>query len=149
MRKKSKYRPKTVRTDNMGWIKAGFTPVAQVPTAGLVLRALNLSALDSLVLGKGTGEDSHALREAFVMALCLTKINPKLGADWVPELQAAKAASFAMHERGERTGRFLFTGPEMQAVKEGMRIHAQQLEECTVKEMEQGIDLAISTKGQA
>lgn len=146
MRKRSSYRPKGVRLDNMSWVRAGFKPVGSVPKAGVHLKLANVAAMDALILGHGTGDHSHTMREAFDMALCLPKVNPKLGADWVPELQAAKDAAYAAHERGERTGRFLFTGPEMQAIKQGMEIHTQQLEECTVQEMERAIHLARTSK---
>jgi hypothetical protein len=146
VRKRSSYRPKGVRLDNMSWLKAGFMPVGRVPTAGIHLKVANMSALDALTLGQGTGIHSHTLREAFEMALCLTRINADLGADLLPELQAAKDASFAAHARGETTGRFLFTGPEMQAVKLGMEIHIQQLDACTVQEMERALLLAVKEK---
>jgi hypothetical protein len=146
MRKRSNYKPKGVRLDNMSWIKAGFKPVGSVPKAGTSLKLTNQSAMDSIILGHGTGDHSHTLREAFDMAVCLPRINPKLGADWLPELTAAKNAAYAAHDRGERTGRFLFTGPEMQAIKQGMAVHTQQLEECTVQEMERALVLVATTK---
>ena len=146
MRKKSSYKPRGVRLDNMSWIKAGFKPVGSVPKAGTSLKLTNQSAMDAIILGHGTGDHSHTLREAFDMAVCLPRINPKLGADWLPELTAAKDAAYAAHDRGERTGRFLFTGPEMQAIKQGMAVHTQQLEECTVQEMERALVLVATTK---
>jgi hypothetical protein len=146
MRKRSTYKPKGVRLDNMSWIKAGFKPVGSVPKAGTGLKLANQSAMDSIILGHGTGDHSHTLREAFDMAVCLPRINPKLGADWLPELTAAKDAAYVAHDRGERTGRFLFTGPEMQAIKQGMAVHTQQLEECTVQEMERALALVATTK---
>ena len=146
MRKKSSYRPKGVRLDNMSWVRAGFKPVGSVPKAGVHLKLNNLEALEALIKGQGQGVDSHAMREAFDMALCLVKVNKKLGADWKPELKAAKAAAYAMHDRGEATGRFLFTGPEMQAVKLGMTVHIQQLDECTVQEMEKALVLVVAAK---
>lgn len=149
MKKKSKYKPKGLRLDNMSWIIAGFKPVGSVPKAGVHLKLANVTAMDALIKGEGTGDHSHTMREAFDMAVCLPRINPALGADWLPELQAAKDAAYAMHDRGERTGRFLFTGPEMQAVKAGMEIHTQQIEECTVQEMERAIHMALTTKAAA
>jgi hypothetical protein len=146
MRKKSSYRPKGVRLDNMSWVRAGFKAVGSVPKAGVHLKLGNLEALEALIKGQGEGVDSHTMREAFDMALCLVRVNKKLGADWKPELKAAKAAAYAMHDRGEATGRFLFTGPEMQAVKLGMTVHIQQLDECTVIEMEKAIKLVVSEK---
>jgi hypothetical protein len=146
MRKKSSYKPRPVRADNMSWVKAGLKPVGSVPEAGIHLKLGNMAALEALVKGQGEGVDSHTMREAFDMAVCLPKINKKLGADWLLELKAAKAAAYAAHERGERTGRFLFTGPEMQLIKAGMEVHIQQLEECTVQEMERALVLVKSTK---
>jgi hypothetical protein len=146
MRKKSSYKPKGVRMDNMSWIKAGFKPVGSVPKAGLSLKLANVAAMDAIIAGHGTGDHSHTMREAFDMAVCLPRINPKLGADWLPELQAAKDAAYAAHERGERLGRFLFTGPEMQLIRAGIEVHTQQLEECTVQEMERALVLAATTK---
>jgi hypothetical protein len=149
MRKKSSYKPRGVRLDNMSWVIAGLKPVGSVPKAGIHLKLGNMAALEALVKGQGEGIDSHTMREAFDMALCLTKVNKKLGADWVPELKAAKDAAYAAHDRGEATGRFLFTGPEMQAVKQGMEIHIQQLDECTVQEMERALVLVTTSKAAA
>jgi hypothetical protein len=130
----------------MSWVIAGLKPVGSVPKAGTALKLGNMAALDAIILGHGTGDHSHTMREAFDMAVCLPKINKKLGADWLPELKAAKDAAYAAHARGERTGRFLFTGPEMQLIKAGMEVHIQQLEECTVQEMERALVLVASTK---
>jgi len=146
VRKKSSYKPRPVRADNMSWVIAGLKPVGSVPKAGTALKLGNMAALDAIILGHGTGDHSHTMREAFDMAVCLPKINKKLGADWMPELKAAKDAAYAAHARGERTGRFLFTGPEMQLIKAGMEVHIQQLEECTVQEMELALVLVASTK---
>jgi hypothetical protein len=146
VRKRSKYKPKGVRLDNMSWVRAGFKTVGSVPKAGTSVKLGNMAALDAIILGHGTGDHSHTMREAFDMAVCLPKINKKLGADWLLELKAAKDAAYAAHERGERTGRFLFTGPEMQLIKAGIEIHTQQLEECTVQEMERALVLVARTK---
>ena len=149
MRKKSKYKPKTVRPDNLSWVLSGMRSVASVPKAGVGLLLANSTAMDAIIKGEGTGVFSHTLREAFSMAVQMPKVRASLGADWLPELNAALEATNAMHERGERTGRFLFTGPEMQLVKVGMEIHTQQINECTVKEMEQSIHLCITSKAYA
>lgn len=146
MRKKSNYKPKGVRLDNMSWVKSGLKPVGSVPGAGISLKVANMAAMDAIIKGEGTGIYSHTMREAFDMALSLPKVSKKLGKDWTPELKAARDAAYAMHDRGELTGRFLFTGPEMQAVKQGMEIHIQQLEECTVKQMERAIHVARTSK---
>lgn len=138
-KKKKAYKPKPVRADNMSWIIAGFKPVGSVPKAGTELKLANLAAFDALALGHGLGEHSHTMREAFHMALCLARMHKRLGVDWIPEIAQAREAADTMHARGEATGRFLFTGPELQAVRVGIEVHIQQLEECTVQEMEKAI----------
>jgi hypothetical protein len=40
----------------------------------------------------------------------------------------------------------LFTGPELQAVKVGLEVHTQQLEECTVLQMEKAIHKARTSQ---
>jgi hypothetical protein len=44
-----------------------------------------------------------------------------------------------MGVRGYEKGSFVFTGPEMAAVKLIMDLHDTQLDACTVKEMEQAL----------
>ena len=41
MRKKSKYKPRGVRADNMSWIIAGMKKVGTLPTAGVALKLKN------------------------------------------------------------------------------------------------------------
>ena len=146
MRKRSSYKPRPVRYDNMSWVRAGLMSVGEVPEAGVALKLVNMQAMDMLIRGEGTGSHSHILREAFNVAIILPRMNPKLGTDWLPELQEAKAAANAAHARGERTGSYVFTGPEMQAVRHGMEIHNQQVDECTVHEMERAIAFLLASK---
>jgi hypothetical protein len=62
-----------------------------------------------------------------------------LGADWVTEIKAAQDAIYTMGKRGVERGSFAFTGPEMTAVKLIMDLHDAQLDDCTVREMEQAL----------
>jgi hypothetical protein len=54
----------------------------------------------------------------------------------LPEINEAQNALYEMASRGLETERFLFRGPEMQAVNLAMDIHDVQLEESTVKQLE-------------
>jgi hypothetical protein len=50
-----------------------------------------------------------------------------------------------MGKRGLANGdRFLFTGPEMQAVNLAMDVHDAQLDECTVAELEKALNLVAN-----
>jgi hypothetical protein len=58
------------------------------------------------------------------------------GNDWLPEIKEAQDALYEMAKRGLESDKFLFRGPEMQAVNLAMEIHDAQLEESTVKQLE-------------
>jgi hypothetical protein len=139
MKKKSKYKPKGVRFDNMSWIIAGMKKVGTLPTAGVALKLKNHEALDSILTGQGTKEHVDVLISSVNMAEAMTRIRDNLGRDWAEEIRAAQDAVYAMGVRGYEKGSFLFTGPEMTAVKLIMDLHDSQLDDCTVREMEQAL----------
>jgi hypothetical protein len=139
MRKKSKYKPRHVRTDNLNWILTGMKKVGTLPTAGIALKLKNHEALESILRGQGTKHDVDVLINALNMAEALIRIRDELGADWAAEIKAAQDAIYTMAKRGVEKGSFAFTGPEMTALKLVMDVHDAQLDDCTVKEMERAL----------
>lgn len=139
MKKKSKYKPKGVRLDNLSWVMAGMRTVGTLPTAGVALKLKNYEALDSILTGQGTKEHVNVLISAVNMSEALIRVRDDLGRDWADEIRAAQDAVYSMGMRGHEKGSFLFTGPEMTAVKLVMDLHDTQLDNCSVKEMEQAI----------
>ena len=139
MKKKSKYKPKGVRLDNLSWIISGMKKVGTLPTAGVALKLKNHEALDSILTGQGTKEHVDVLISAVNMSEALIRVRDDLGRDWAEEIRAAQDAVYSMGVRGHEKGSFLFTGPEMTAVKLVMDLHDTQLDNCTVREMEQAI----------
>jgi hypothetical protein len=139
MKKKSKYKPRGVRYDNMSWIIAGMKKVGTLPTAGVALKLKNHEALDSILKGQGTKEHVDLLISAVNMSEALIRVRDDLGRDWADEIRAAQDAVYAMGVRGYEKGSFLFTGPEMAAMKLVMDLHDTQLDHCSVKEMEQAL----------
>ena len=139
MKKKSKYKPRGVRYDNMSWLIAGMKKVGTLPTAGVALKLKNREALDSILTGQGSKAHVDVLISAVNMSEALIRIRDDLGRDWAEEIRAAQDAVYAMGVRGYEKGSFLFTGPEMTAVKLIMDLHDSQLDECTVREMEQAM----------
>ena len=139
MKKRSKYKPRGVRYDNMSWIIAGMKKVGALPTAGVALKLKNHEALDSILTGQGTKAHVDALIAAVNMSEALIRVRDDLGRDWAGEIRAAQDAVYSMGMRGHEKGSFLFTGPEMTAVKLVMDLHDTQLDNCTVREMEQAI----------
>lgn len=139
MRKKSKYKPRGVRYDNMTWIIAGMKKVGTLPSAGVALKLKNHEALDSILKGEGTREHVDVLINAVNMSEALIRVREDLGRDWATEIRAAQDAIYSMGKRGIEKNRFAFTGPEMNAVRLVMDLHDSQLDECSVKEMEQAL----------
>ena len=141
MRKRSRYKPKGVILDTMGWVKQGMRRVEQLDGIGLDLKIKNHAALASLVQGRGTRDDVDLVINALNMTEALALVKPQLGADWRDEIRAAQDALLQMTRRGvERGDRFIFRGDEMRAVNLGMEIHDAQLESSTVRDIELALD---------
>lgn len=141
MKKKSKYKPRGVRYDNLTWIVAGFKKVGTLPTAGVALKLKNHEALDSILKGQGTRGHVDILISAVNMSEALIRIRDDLGKDWATEIRAAQDAIYTMGKRGVEKESFVFTGPEMAAVKLVMDLHDVQLDDCTVRDMEQALSI--------
>lgn len=139
MKKKSKYKPRGVRYDNLSWIVAGFKKVGTLPTAGVALKLKNHEALDSILTGQGTKSHVDVLIAAVNMSEALIRVRDELGKDWAEEIRAAQDAIYTMGRRGHERNSFVFTGPEMTAVKLVMDLHDAQLDDCSVREMEQAL----------
>jgi hypothetical protein len=139
MRKKSSYKPRPVRADNLNWILAGMKKVGTLPSAGIELKLKNHEALDSILKGEGTRDHMDVLISAVNICEALVRVRDDLGLDWANEIRAAQDALYTMAKRGVEKNRFAFTGPEMTAMKLVMDVHDVQLDNCTVKEMERAL----------
>jgi hypothetical protein len=96
-------------------------------------------ALAAMLNGTATKVDVDALISAVNVAEALIRVRADLGRDWAVEIKAAQDAIHSMGVRGYKKNKFLFTGPEMAAVKVVVELHDQQLDACTVREMEQAL----------
>jgi hypothetical protein len=140
MRKRSKYRPKGVRIDNIAYVMSGIQKFDDVDTA-LTLRLKNHTALDLVCTGKATKAHIDILIGAFNMVEALARLRDEMGADWVKEIQQAQDALLAVAQRGVATEHFICRGPEMVALKLAMEIHDAQLDAATVLDIERAVDL--------
>jgi hypothetical protein len=138
VKKKSKYKPKGVRLDALNWVLSGLKPVSQVGDALVILKAKNHSALTEVVQGRGNREQIDVLIAALNM--CEAYAIHGKGKDWLPEINEAQNAIYEMASRGLETEKFLFRGPEMQAVNLAMDVHDLQLETSSVKQLEDMAD---------
>jgi hypothetical protein len=134
MRKRSKYKPKGVRLDNMTWVQAGLKKVDDI-SAGTTLKIRNHDAINNLRLGVAARRDIDALIDALNITEALA--NRGIGEDWKPEIRAAQDAILDLARRGVANDfRFLARGPELVALNLVMEVHDAQLETVTVKQLE-------------
>lgn len=139
MRKRSKYKPKGVRLDVMGWLKDGFAPLTTHTDAVLSLRIKNHAALTSITRGQATRDDVDILISAINMTEALAMRG--LGKDWRGEITAAQDAILTMCRRGlERGDKFIFTGTELTAVNLAMEVHDAQIDQASVADLENALD---------
>ena len=141
MRKRSKYRPRGVIIDTVSHVCSGFRKSGTLPGIGVDLKLKNHEALDSVEKGIATKEHIDVLIAALNMSEAMYIVNPKLGVEWAPEIRAAQDALFAMSQRGLAKNKFIFTGPEMMAVRKIIELHDVQLDHCSVNEMEKAVRL--------
>jgi len=137
MRKRSKYTPRPKLADPVAWVINGFKPLAVVKDEHLKLLAKNHAAMDEITHGRGTKAHVDVLIAVVNMAEALYKVRDGLGRDWADEIRAGQDALLAMARRPK----FVFTGPEIQAVNTVLEIHDAQLSECTIAELESAIGL--------
>lgn len=148
MRKRSKYRPRGVIIDTISHVCSGFRKSGTLPGIGVDLKLKNHAALDSVEKGIATREHIDVLIAALNMSEAMYIINPALGAEWAPEIRQAQEALFTMSRRGLAKERFIFTGPELMAVRKIIELHDVQLDNCSVNEMEKAVKLVYSLINQ-
>lgn len=146
MKKKSKYKPKSVRVDALSWVISGFKKVADVPDAGTKLMLKNHVSFDEIREGRGNTEHVDNLITMVNMTEALAK--RQLGNDWMDEISEAQEAIYQMAQRGVSGKSFLFTGQELQSVQTILELHDEQLKNCPVRTLELALDdIAKEFKG--
>ena len=145
MRKKSKYKPKGVRTDNMTWVMSSIKPFKEI-SAGTDLRIKNHDAMDKLRRGVADKADMDVLIGAANMCEGYMRLRDEFGKDWSAEIRAGQDALLAVARRGLDSNKFICKAPELVAINLILEIHDAQLEQSTVQDMERA--LAIVEKDQ-
>lgn len=145
MKKKSSYKPRPIRLDTMQWVRSGFARMTD-NKAAVDLRIKNHSSLKAIVEGRATRDDVDLMIACLNMLEALAKQNKHLGQDWATEIQEAQEALGTMAKRGILLGdRFVFTGPELNAINLAMQLHDQQIDACSVSQLESALDLVQRT----
>ena len=139
MKKRSKYRPKGVRLDNLTYVIQGLTPMAKHGDHLVTLKIKNHQALAALTQGRATLADVNVLIATLNIAEALYRMG--FGREYKDVVAQGLLALRAVGGRGIATGRFILTGPEMNALNIVMELHDAQLDLCVVQDIEKAIDL--------
>lgn len=134
---RKRYRPaKTLILNTMDWVKEGLSALPSDYNVQLKIRYHD--AFEMLRRGAGGFYHVDVLIDAFNIADALAN-GLRLGPEYGAEIRAAQDALFNVATRGRASGRFLFTGPEMTALVNGMEIHDAQLDACNVTQIERAL----------
>lgn len=139
MKKKSKYKPKPVRPDTITYVLAGFKKVAEIPEAGTKILLRPHVSFDEIL--EGRGDKDHANNLINMVNMCEALAVLGLGRDWLPEIGEAQDVLHEFASRSLGMNKFLFTGPEIVKIREIIELHDEQLKNCSVKKMEDALDL--------
>ena len=139
MRKRSKYRPKHVLLNPMGFVMESISPVASHKSFMLDLKIKNHGAMDALTKGMA----KHADVDVLIAMVNVTEAFARLGfgQDYSDVVRDGLQALRDVGKRGAVSGSFVLKAHEMNALNTVMELHDAQLEVVTLKDMDAAIAL--------
>ena len=146
MRKRSKYRPRGVLLNTMGYVMESLTPIAKMDKYFIELKIKNHLALTNLTKGVATRQDIDTLIQAVNMVEALYRLG--FGREYATEVRAGLDSLHAVGVRGAESGRFILKSEEMNALNAAMELHDAQLEVITLKDMDNAIKLVTEERRQ-
>jgi len=139
MRKRSKYKPKHVLLNPVGFVMEGLSPVRSHTSFMVDLKIKNHAALDSLTKGVATRTDIDTLIAMGNITEAFARMG--FGKDYSDVVKEGLLALRAVGARGVESGRFILKAAEMTALNEFMELHDAQMEVVTLKDMDAAIAL--------
>jgi len=139
MRKRSKYRPKGVRLDTIGYVVESMTPVTKHESFAVDLRLVNHMAMATLTRGEATKKDMDVLISALNITESLYRLG--FGREYRDVVDDGIRALRSVGKRGLESGKFILKADEMAALNEAMELHDAQLDVITIKDMERALHI--------
>ena len=137
MRKRSKYRPKPILQNPIGYVMEMVATVTSHKEYLTTLRIKNHGALAAITQGKATKSDIDLIIAAFNITEALFRRG--FGTDYKREVAAGQIALRAVAARGAESGRFILKAEEMNALNDLMVLHDAQLDVISVLDLEQAV----------
>jgi hypothetical protein len=139
MRKRSKYKPKHVLLNPVGFVMEGLSPVRSHTSFMVDLKIKNHAALDSLTKGVATRTDIDTLIAMGNITEAFARMG--FGSAYEEVVKEGLLALRAVGKRGAESGRFILKATEMTALNELMELHDAQMEVVTLRDMDEAIAL--------
>lgn len=139
MRKRSKYRPKHVLLNPVGFVMESLSPVRSHTSFMVDLKIKNHAAMDSLTKGVAAHADINTLVAMGNITEAFARMG--FGKDYSNVVKEGLLALRAVGKRGVESGRFILKSAEMTALNEFMELHDAQMEVVTLRDMDEAIAL--------
>lgn len=134
MRKRSKYRPKPVLLNPLGYVLEGLEPARSHGSHILDLKIKNHSAMANLTRGMATREDIDLLIGMVNIVEALYRLG--FGEDYGDVVADGLNALHSVGKRGAAINKFILRAEEMKALNTIMELHDAQMEVITVKDLD-------------
>jgi len=140
MRKRSKYRPKGVLRNTIGYVMDGLAPMTEHAEQLLTLRLKNHAAMVELLQGRATPAHMGMLITMYNVTEALHKLG--FGAEYKDEVTVGRETLINIVQRSHKIGRYTPTGAEIAALNQLMELHDAQMDVITVRDMDTALKLA-------
>ena len=140
VRKKSKYKPRQVLQNPLGFVLENITPITQHEDYLLNLQLKNSSAMERLLKGNATKKDMNTLIAMSNITEALQMMG--FGTEYKEVGVDGREALIGIIMRAVKILRFTPTGKEIQSLNMLMELHDAQMDVITVKSMDEAINLA-------
>ena len=139
MRKRSKYRPRAVLQNPVGYVLESLKPVAQHEQYLVELKIKNHLAMTTLTKGEATRSDIDTLIASVNIVEALYRLG--FGREYADVVRDGLDALRSVGKRGVESGRFILKADEMNALNLVMELHDAQMDLITIKDMDKAIEL--------
>lgn len=140
MRKRSKYRPKGVRIDTLGYVMESIKPVSKHDSYLLDLKIKNSEAMVALMRGSATRTDLDALIAMSNIVEALYQLG--FGADYKDVAIDGREALLQIVNRASTSGKLILNAEQIKALQNLMELHDAQMEVITIKDLERALAFA-------
>jgi len=139
VRKRSKYRPKGVLLNPLGYVLESMLPLAKHDSYLINLKIKNHEALIALTTGVATRTDIDILINMGNITEAMYRLG--FGAEYGNEVKDGLESLRSVARRGAESRRFILRAVEMSALNALIELHDAQMDVATIKDMENALKL--------